>query len=216
MISLLGKFKEYVIGVVLIICFIAGWWGHKLWTKPVERIVTVQVPVVINGGAPKPEVQHPGGTVTPSVGYQAENTLPKPPDNDTTFHPITTTIIKLPVYQPVQVFHQNDLQFKQMSDESVSVWVNTRVWAQYENGEPVLGVHADTTFTEDKKLTFPVKVRTLAPKEHPWAVGVKYKLNTKEYGAWVERDFAFLRTGVDVDFTKHEGTQTTLKAGLRF
>lgn len=216
MISLLGKFKEYVIGVVLIICFIAGWWGHKLWTKPVERIVTVQVPVYINGGPTHDEVVKPGGTVTPGVHYGPAADQPKPPDPDNSFHPINTTVITLPVYKPVKVFHQNDLQFKETVDESVSVCVNTRVWAQYEDGAPVLGLHADTTFVEDKKLTFPLKVRVKTPPVYNWAVGGRYNLNTKTPGAWIERDFAFLRTGVDVDFTKHEGTQTTLKLGLRF
>lgn len=216
MLSLIKQYKWVLAGLLALGLVAVGWFGHRWFTKPVEHTTIVQVPVSIGGGPAKVEEQHPNGTVTPGVHYSSGIDAPKPPDDDPTFKPDDTTIITLPVYKPVRVYHQNALKFLNQPDDSVKVWVDSRVWATYEDGEVIKGVHADTTFINDKSITFPLRVKTLVPASRPNAFGIKYGLNTKDIGAWYERDWSIVRTGLDLDFTRHEGVQATARIGLRF
>lgn len=220
--SLTLSHKLWIGGVAAATLFVLGWFTHKWFTQPEIRTITVEVPVEIHGGTPGPQVTQPGGTVTPSVAYGTPQNAPKPPDSTPGFNPDWTTTVFLPVNKPVRLFHATDLVFRENS-ETLNVQANTRVWARYEDGEAVQGLQADTLFTTAKDYKLPLKVKVEQPKERPWAIGAKYNLNTKDWGAWIERDVLMFRVGLDVDYvlenplvSTDKTIHTTLRAGVRF
>ena len=220
--SLTPNHKLWIGGAAAVALFVFGWFSHKWFTKPVVQTVTVEVPVEVHGGTPGPQVTRPGGTVTPAVNYGKPADLPKPPDTAPGFNPDWVTTVFLPVTKPVRLFHSTDLVFHENS-ETLNIQANTRVWARYEDGEAVQGLQAETLFTTVKDYKLPLKVRVEQPKERPWAVGVKYNLNTTDWGAWMERDLLMFRFGADLDYvlenplvSTDKTLHTTLRAGVRF
>lgn len=217
-----SKTKLIAGGMAALLCFLLGWWTCRAFTKPIVTTKVVEVPVKVDGGPERPQTTAPNGTVSPGIHYVPSADQPTSPDPLPGFTPTSTTIIEVPVVKPVRVFHQNELKFK-MDDTNLTVWIDGRVWAQYLDGSPITGVKAETLYSNDQAKTFTMTQKQKIPPVHYWAVGGKYNVNTQSYGVWVERDSAFLRVGVDVDFVKRDTltgsmkeTQATLRAGIVF
>lgn len=64
-------------------------------------------------------------------------------------------------------------------------------------------------------IDIPIIPGLMPPPRHPWAAGVAY--GTEGYlGAWVERDFARLRVGVDAGIDERDKARAVARVGWRF
>ncbi len=215
------QIKTAGVVILAVLLFAAGWVAHKKWTKPVTRVV--EVPIHITN-PDHPQVDHSNGVIEPAIHTVPHTQMPVAPDHPID-NPTSTTVIEVPVLVPqtVRVFHQNRLDFSEQKD-GYSVWVDSRIWATDEKGQPILGLKGETLFNKDAKL-FITKTIT-EPKEHPWCVGGIYAPvgpNRGSYGLFVDYDLAFLRLGVEAINSKIElpsqriqQTQTLVKVGVRF
>jgi hypothetical protein len=218
-----------IIGVALVVgaIFAAGWNGHRWFAKPVEKIITVKIPVEPGPpDGPKPSENHEG-VVKPGVQFGAKKEQPAPPtvrDLPPLPNPTDTTIIHIPVptAMKLDVFHQNQLQWLQEGDH-YRIWSDMRIWARDEHGNIVPGMSAETIYNRDAHLELPITVKVQCPKERPWATGLVKTFNPAGWGLFLDRDLGPLRVGVEattVNFrmlsTEYKSTMTNVKLGLRF
>lgn len=53
-------------------------------------------------------------------------------------------------------------------------------------------------------------------KQHPWAVGISHGTGEESLGVWVDRDFNFMRIGIEANKTDMDKYEGRVRFGIRF